>query len=283
MSTASRIGIAQVTAIAGDLDANFDRARAAVDEARDLACDLLVFPELSLTGYSLAAVAHDVAMPADHERLHELSHHAAGMDLMVGFAEAGPVHIYNSVAYLSSGSVAHVQRKAYLPTYGAFEERKHFSPGQQMRAHDTRVGRMATLICNDAWQPQLAFIAIQDGAQILVAPACSALRGDSLRGDFTQYWQDLCQFHARFSQTYVVFVNRVGVEGELQFWGGSHIVAPQGDVILQAPRTIESVMAVTIDLARVREVRRSLPLLKDARLGLVAREVERLIAEGGDI
>src|SRR5215217_3571504 len=90
--------------------------------------------------------------------------------LVVGCVEQGPVQTYNSALYLEDGAVVHVQRKTHLPTYGRFEEHKHFSQGPALRAFDTRLGRMALLICNDAWQPALAFLAVHDGARALVVP-----------------------------------------------------------------------------------------------------------------
>jgi len=279
-----RLTLAQVDCRLGDVEANLERAGQAIDGALGEGADLIVFPELSLTGYAIGEVDADLSMAADDPRLVALAERAGHAGVLVGFVEDGPgVHVYNSAAYFQAGRLVHVHRKLYLPTYEIFEERKHFSPGQSMRAFPTAQGRMATLTCNDAWQPQLAFVAIQDGAQILLIPTASAQSRFPEKYDSRSYWNDITRFYARMFQAYVVFVNRVGQEGELCFWGGSHAVDPWGEPVGEAPLDAEQLLTVDIDLARVRQRRRQVPLVKEARLGLLQREVQRLADEGGDL
>lgn len=148
------------------------------------------------------------------------------------------MHTYNSAAYFQSGQLAHVHRKLYLPMYTTFEERKYFTPGPSLRAFPAACGtRMAILVCNDAWQPQLAFLATQDGARVLIVPTCSAQSHFPAKYDSRTYWLDITRFYARMFQLFVVFVNRVGVEGDLHFWGGSHVVDPWGEIIPKRPPT----------------------------------------------
>lgn len=279
-----RVAIAQIDCALGDVPANVRRATELIAEARAQQAELVVFPELSLSGYSLGQLGDDVAMGADDPAILGLADHSKGIDVAVGFVEQGAVHTYNSMAYLQAGEVSHVQRKTYLPTYGRFDERKHFSPGQSLSAFDTRLGRMALIICNDAWQPCVPFIAVQDGARILLIPACSSAPAEPTEAPAIQRdWQDLLHFHARFLQTYVVFANRVGTEAGLTFWGGSQVVDPWGDTLAQAPRYEPSLLVCDLDLAAVRHARRALPLVKEARLGLLSREFDRLTSSGGDM
>ena len=279
-----RITLAQVPSVLGDVDANLARAAEIVGEAGQDASDLVVFPELFLTGYALGQVDEDVSMSADDPRLTALSALVPQTDVLVGLYEDGRgVHNYNSATYLSGGELAHTHRKLYLPTYDVFEERKHFSPGQTMRAFDTRHGRMATLICNDAWQPHLAFLAVQDGALVLLVPTNSSQSRFPERYDSQTYWRDITVFYARMFQCFVVFCNRVGDEGEhLRFWGGSHIVDPWGKIVCELPENEEAVVTTELNLASVRKRRREVPLVREARLGLLAREANRLADEGGD-
>jgi predicted amidohydrolase len=279
-----RITLAQVASQLGDLDANFERAAAVVEEGGRRGSDLVVFPELFLTGYALGRVDADVSMSADDQRLTRLSAIAPETDVLIGYYEDGlGVHNYNAATYYDGGSAVHTHRKLYLPTYDIFEERKHFSPGQSMRAFDTRHGRFATLICNDAWQPHLVFLAVQDGARVLLVPTNSAQSRFPEQYDSATYWRDITVFYARMFQCYVVFCNRVGDEGEhLRFWGGSHIVDPWGKIVCELPDHDEAVLTTEIDLAMVRKRRREVPLVREARLGLLAREATRLAEEGGD-
>lgn len=277
-----RIALAQVDCRLGEIDANVDRAEAAIAESDG--ADLVVFPELSLTGYFVGKVDEDLTMWPDDARMLGLAKQAGEAGLLLGFCErAKGVHTYNSAAYFQGGELLHVHRKLYLPTYDIFEERKHFSPGQQMRAFDTRHGRAAILTCNDAWQPQLPFLAVQDGARVLLVPTDSAQSRYPGRYDSETYWRDIIRFYARMYQTFIVFVNRVGTENGLSFWGGSHVVDPWGEVVAEAAVGEEAVLTVEIDLDRVRERRRQVPLVKEARLGLLQRELDRLVAEGGDL
>jgi predicted amidohydrolase len=279
-----RITLAQAESVLGDVDANLMRATEIMALAASEHSDLVVFPELFLTGYALGRVDEDLTMSADDPRLKALSAVVPQTDVLIGLYEDGlGVHNYNSAAYYEAGSLVHTHRKLYLPTYDVFEERKHFSPGQSMRAYDTRHGRMATLICNDAWQPQLAFLAVQDGARVLLMPTNSAQSRFPERYDSRTYWRDISVFYARMFECYVVFVNRVGEEGEhLRFWGGSHVVDPWGEIVCELPENQEAFVTAEINLANVRKRRREVPLVREARLGLLAREATRLAEEGGD-
>jgi predicted amidohydrolase len=114
---------------------------------------------------------------------------------------------------------------------------------------------------------------------VLVVPANSAAR----RPDIEDTWHDITRFYARTLQCYVVFVNRVGAEPGLRFWGGSHVYGPEGELVAEAPRDEPALVSAELDLSAVRRARRAMPLVKEARLGLLSREIERLAAEGGDV
>jgi len=278
-----RITLAQTSSVLGDQDANLARAADMIGRAHQDGSDLVVFPELFLTGYSLGRVDVDTSISGLDERLLALADVAPGTDVLVGFHEDGlGVHNYNAAGYYDITGRRHCHRKLYLPTYDVFEERKYFSPGQSLRAFDTRHGRVATLICNDAWQPQLVFLAIQDGARVLYMPTNSAESRFPDRYDSETYWKDITVFYARMFQCYVVFVNRVGDEPDLRFWGGSHVVDPWGQIVCQAPKHEKALITADLDLAAVRKRRREVPLVREARLALVAREAHRLAEEGGD-
>ena len=148
-----------------------------------------------------------------------------------------------------------------------------------MRAFETSLGQMAILVCSDAWQPALAVLAVQDGARVLIVPADSTWR----RPNIVDEWRDINRFYARMLECYVVFVNRVGEEAGLHFWGGSHVYDPWGELAAEAPLHEPSTLTVELDLANVRRRRREMPLVKEARLALLSRELERLAAEGGDL
>jgi predicted amidohydrolase len=263
-----RIALAQVDSRYGDLDANAERARSAMAEARAGGADLVVFPELQLTGYGLGAEHDASSTAADAAAI------ADGLAAVVGFNERDGEQRYNSAVYVEKGAPLHVQRKIHLVDYPPWDEDVHFSPGDALTAFDTALGRTAMLICNDAWQPLLPVIAVQGGAEVLLFPSASATTMPGV----DEYWRGLTTFYARMLQCYVVFVNRVGTEGAFTFWGGSHVVDPLGDVVAEAPRFEESVLLVDLDLDRVASRRRELPLVGALRPELLRAELERLTA-----
>jgi predicted amidohydrolase len=278
-----QVALAQIDCVLGDTDENLRKAKEVVAMARERGVDLIVFPELSLSGYALGELDDDVAIEADSKPISSLAEDAGEMAVVVGFCEEGQrFQNYNSAAYLEGGVLRHLHRKLYLPNYRIYEERKHYNPGQSMRAFDTRLGRMAILICNDAWQPFLPFIAVQDGAQVLIIPADSGSYPYPELLDTKDYWRGITRFYARMLESYVIFVNRVGKQDEIVFWGYSHVVDPWGTVVAEGPLHEEALITADIDLGDVRR-RREVPLVKEARLALLARELNRLAEKGGDL
>ncbi|HET7313016.1 MAG TPA: nitrilase-related carbon-nitrogen hydrolase [Salinisphaera sp.] len=275
--------MAQIDSVPGEIDQNLNNMRIYVKQAHEQEVDLLVFPELYVSGYSLGQISEEVSLAPSDPRLKPLLEDTGAMSITFGLHEDGGLRTYNSAVYFEAGRLAHVHRKLYLPTYGAFEERKHFSPGQSMCAFNTKHGAMAMMVCNDAWQSVLPFLAVQDGAQILLIPTNSADSRFSGRVDNVDYWHGITQFYARMFQSVVVFVNRVGCEGEFQFWGRSHIAGPSGEIIAEAPCGEPALIVADIDLQEVRRQRRRVPLIKEARLSLLCREFDRLAQNGGDL
>lgn len=274
------VALAQVDCALGAVSDNLRMVRDMTSRAAGQGADLVVFPELTLHGYPLRTYDAALAVPSDDPGLLGLS----GPDqpaVAVGFHEDAGPHTYNSVAYLEGGRAAYVHRKLYLPTYDIWEEHKHFSPGHALRSFSTRFGRMGILTCNDVWQACPPFLLAQDGAEVLLVPTNSVDTRAPELIDTPLYWRDVLRTVARMNELWVVFVNRVGAMDGLQFWGGSCVVDPAGTVVAEAARE-EALLLVDIDVSAARRRRRQLPLLKDARLGLLARELERLIAEGGN-
>lgn len=271
-----RVAMAQVDCVLADAEANLAEARARVAGAAGLGADLVVFPELSLHGYAQGSAWTDTSLRTDDPRILELGTY--GPDVLVGLYERADGARYNSAAYLSGGDLRHVHRKLFLPHYRNWTERDHFTPGAELSAFDTGRARTATLVCNDAWQPALPWLAVHEGAELLLVPANSAAVDDGTL-DNTTYWYDLLRQSARMQQCWVVFVNRVGAEDGLDFWGGSQVLDPAGTVVAQAPFATAGVVLAEIDVADVDRRRTALPLLQDARFDLLRSQLTRL--EGG--
>lgn len=277
-----RVSLAQFDSSIGDVEGNLARIADLAAQAEAAGAELTVFPELATHGYALGEALDCPPLDGADRRLLDLAGGAA--DVVVGFHEAAALRRHNSAAYLSRGATVHLHRKLYLPTYLRWEERKHCSPGQSLRAFDTPHGRLAILICNDLWQPALPWLAAQDGAEVLIVPTNSAQNeaGPSDAMDTIVYWEQLLVLTARMLECWVVFVNRTGTEAGARFWGGSRVVDPEGEVVAQAPLWEPALIHADIDVTAARRRRLAVPLLAEARLGLVEREVRRLIDEGGD-
>jgi predicted amidohydrolase len=228
----------------------------------------VVFPELQLSGYALGRTERETSCsPA------EAAEPADGMAALIGFHERDGDRRYNSAVYVEDGLPLHVHRKLYLAGYAPFEEDRLWEPGETMRAFDTALGRMAVLICNDAWQPVLPSLAVYDGAEILLMPSCSS----TAVTEAEPYWRELTRFYARILECYVVFVNRVGDEAGFTYWGGSHVVDPTGEVVAEAPRHQEALVHADVDLGHVARRRSELPLVGgDPRFELLQTELTRL-------
>lgn len=258
-----RLALAQLGCVPGDPDANLLRARSIVRTAADDGADLVVFPELFTSGHSPIQSPAAVAIRADDERIAAVAR--AGGDnvsVVLGYTEQGPDgRYYNAAAYCEGGQVAFTQRKVCLVNYHIFTEGRRFAPGTAIRTFSTRFGRIAILICNDAWHPALAAMAAYAGAQVLLIPANSADSEFSTLMDTRQAWMQVTQCYARLLQCHVVFVNRVGTEPGMRFWGRSHVVDHHGQLLAEAPPDEEAIQLAGIDVEQASQWRNAVPLL----------------------
>lgn len=281
------VAIAQITPVLGDVERNLALHEKAVEEAVTRGAGLLVFPELSLTGYFVKDQVPSIAIGPRHPVLERLLGLSRRLALVVGAVEeSADARFYNTALYLEGGEVRHVHRKVYLPTYGIFDEQRYLAAGDRIRAFDTALGRMAILICEDAWHPSAASLAAQDGAEVLLIPSCSPGIGLSQEGQFAnaRYWETILRAYAGLFTTFVVYAHRVGYEDGACFWGGSEIVTPTGERIAKARYLEEDFLVAELDPTEIRRARTMNPLLRDERLDLTLRELQRIVRtrEAGD-
>ena len=277
-----RVALAQIAPRLGDLESNLDLHRDAVRLAQREKAQVVVFPELSLTGYVLRDQVPEIALTPKAPLFKKLLRASVDVDIIVGFAEEAPGHrFYNATAYLSKGKVVHVHRKVYLPTYGMFDEGRDFAPGDLMRAFKTPHGPAGMLICEDAWHPTSAWILVQDGAEVLFALSSGPTRGARPGRGITSLpiWHELLRTTAQFQTSFVVYVNRVGYEDGLNFGGGSIAVDPFGRTLASLPALAEGLTVAELDGEVLRRARAAYPLLRDENLELVNREVSRIRQE----
>lgn len=263
-----RVGLLQTDPVLGDVDGNLERLDAAVARSADR--DVVVAPELASHGYHLGDLTEVSGLDPADARLAALGGH--GPAVVTGFAEAAGHELYNSAALVTADDVR-VQRKLYLVDYHVWQEGKSFRPGDRLRCHDIAGTRLAVLVCNDAWQPPLPWLAAHSGAEVLVVVANSIESDAGVSND--RAWEVLLLHAAIATQSFVVFVNRSGRESGQTFWGGSRVVHPSGEVLGRLgpePGRLDC----SLDLAELRELRSRFPLLRESRADLIARESERL-------
>lgn len=281
-----RIALAQLAPRLGELEANLERHRTVLRAAREQGAGLVVFPELGLTGYLLQDLAAEVAMRLDDPRLAGLaSETAGGGSAIVSFVEeSGDHRLFIAAALLEDGEVRHVHRKVFLPTYGQFDERRFFAAGDTIRATPSKLGvGVGIAVCEDFWHLGTPLLLALDGAQVLVNVSSSPGRDLAARNEVglgtATSWRTLMRTYAQLTTSYVVFVNRVGVDESMTFWGGSEAISPAGEPLFSAPFFDDDLYLVDVNLDDVRRERIALPLLRDERLELQARELGRVIAE----
>jgi len=280
-----RIALAQLAPRLGDVAANLDRHAELLAEAGAGGAHLVVFPELGLTGYLLQDLAAEVAMQADDGRLAALAAMTARCAAVVSFVEeSADSRLFISAALLEGGAVRHVHRKVHLPTYGLFDERRFFAAGDAIRAVRSRLGvGIGLAVCEDFWHMGTAQLLALDGAQVIVNVSSSPgrdLAATHPEGLGTaESWRSLLRTYAQLTTSVVVFCNRVGVEESISFWGGSEVVGPAGESIVRAPLYQEALLYADVAPGDVRRERIALPLLRDERPELLARELERIVAE----
>lgn len=277
------IALAQMNPALGDLERNLALHEKTADEAIGRGASLLICPELSLTGYFLKDIVSSVALPLTSPILGRLRDLSRRIDLVVGLVEESPEHLfYNAALYLSMGEIRHVHRKVYLPTYGIFDEQRYLAEGSRIRPFQANIGRSTILICEDMWHPSAAWVASMDGMEILISPSASPGRGGLEDGQSfanARAWETINRAYAQLFTCYVLYANRVGYEDGACFWGGSEVIAPSGEPIVKAEYLSEQLLVAEIDPVEVRRARMANPLLRDERLDVTFRELERIKRE----
>ncbi|HSG48228.1 MAG TPA: nitrilase-related carbon-nitrogen hydrolase, partial [Longimicrobiales bacterium] len=267
-STSLRVTLAQFRPRKAETAANAAAIREVVGGLAGVS-DLVVFPETALSGYFLEGGVAEAAVTADGvaELLGPAPDDAP--DVALGFYERWRRRLYNAAAYLTprdgAWSVRHVHRKMFLPTYGIFDEARFVEPGTEVRAFDTRFGRMGLLVCEDLWHSLPSSVLALGGAELLVVVSASPARdfgsGGNGRPANLDRWERLAVHHAQEHGIFVAVAQLAGSEGGKLFPGGSIAVGPDGRVLAEGPLLDEAVTVATLDPAAIDRARVETPLL----------------------
>jgi len=257
MQRSVTIRIIQHRPVLGDLGANLADHRARARAAAEEGVDLVLFPELSLTGYGIGDLVDAVALDPAHPLWPEMLALSEDIDVALGLVERGNEgYLYNSCAYLHRGELLHCHRKTYLPTYGAFDEGRFFSPGRNIETFDAPWGRAALVVCEESWHPAVAHGAAMQGADVLLVISNSPGRNPR-DGDWTSQrgWRANLSAYARLYAVWVAYANRVGYEEGFVFGGGSAVIAPDGRELRVADPLEPEELTAVLEAGELRRAR----------------------------
>jgi NAD+ synthetase len=271
------IAISQFRPAKGEYAANVRRIADVIAQAAALdgKPDLVVFPETATSGYFVEGGVKELAVTAGTlARDLGAAYSGPAIDVAVGFYELFQNHFFNSCLYVTLGGkqpeIRHVHRKVFLPTYGVFDEERFVDRGQDgVRAFDTAWGRVAILICEDAWHSLAATIAALDGAQVILVPSASPARGSDTDEEGAKLpasmvrWERVVQGIAEEHGVFVVLANLVGFEGGKGFPGASAVFDPAGELVVRGPLFEEALVTADLDFDLITHARADSPLLSD--------------------
>ncbi len=270
----------------GDVDTNLKRHLEFIETARKKGADLVVFPELSLTGYTLMDLVPEVAVdPSTSPVMAKLRSASRRVDVVFGFMAETAKGIYNNAAaYLSRGEIVHLHRKVFLPTGGMFDEAKFFARGRDFRAFDTRFGRAGVMICRDFLSLASSYLLFAGGAETIIVISAAPGRGMSAEPGYTttRMWELMGKAVSYFCTSFVIYCNRVGFEDGKAFAGGSFVFNPAGESVFRAAEVEEELGFVDLDPGEVRRARERWTFKRDDLPELVYHSLGRIVREDED-
>jgi len=284
MTANSRISLAlvQQVPVLGDVRANLATTCEQISSQLQGGADLVVFPELNLTGYFLKDLTPESAVTVDGPEVRQLIEATGPGASVVGLVlESSEFSFYNAALLISDGAVRHVHRKVYLPTYGIFDEQRHLAAGDRFEVVELALGggeswRLGLLICEDLWHPSSAYLLSQAGVDLLICPSSSPGRGVSSSeeelGSAALYGAVL-RTYAELFTVFTAYCNRVGFEDGYHFWGGSRVLGPEGGMLAGPLDDSPGVLRAGLERSDLRRARINYPLLRDERIDVVRRQL----------
>jgi len=258
-----KLALAQISSKRENKKANLQKIEEATVKAKEQAADLVIFPELSLTGYVVKDQIYELAetIPGPSVKRIEALTRKTGMHVIFGMPELSgkaKATIFNTAVLVGPKGIIGKYRKRYLPTHSVFEEKRYFRPGYQTAAFATEVGNIGLCICYDLFFPEVCRLTRLKGAQLIVAISASpAIR--------KRFFEVLTEARALENTAFLAYVNLAGVEEGLQFWGGSRVISPTGEVLAKAKYDEEDFVTCEVDYGDMRPAEAFIPTLRDLR------------------
>jgi predicted amidohydrolase len=258
-----KLALCQISCKRENKEANLNKIEELTLKAKRQEVDLAIFPEMSLTGYVLLDQVYGLAEPIpgpSTQRMERLAK-KLGMHIIFGMPELSEktqATVYNTAVLVGPNGLVGKYRKMYLPTHSVFEEKRYFRPGYEPAALQTDLGNIGLTICYDVFFPEVFRLPRLKGAQLIVCISASpAVR----KG----YFEILTAARALENTVYLAYVNLSGVEDGLQFWGGSRLVSPTGDILAKAKYDEEDFVICEVDFGDLRTAETFIPTMRDLR------------------
>lgn len=276
-----KIRAIQFSPALGNIARNFDNHIKYIEAAKKEHTDLIIFPELSISGYHLKDILYDVALPPDHDIIMQFKKLSENIDIIIGAPYEEPAGIfYNSALFFSKGELVHNHRKVQLPNFGMFEEQMIFKAGDRFRTFKIDEFTAGIVICREILFPVSAYMYYLQNVDFLVGISNSPYRGiANVENGFTslKLWERLGEVFAIQHHMHYVFVNRSGYEDGMGFGGGSFYAAPGTGIVKKAAYFDEDVMDFEIDMEAVRRARIGANYLRDERPEVILKELKRIL------
>ncbi|MCS7124184.1 MAG: carbon-nitrogen hydrolase family protein [Candidatus Bathyarchaeota archaeon] len=258
-----RVALSQISCRRGDKKANIQKIEEYAVKAKQQSAELVIFPELSLTGYILRDDLYKLAekIPGPSTNAIEEVARKHGIHIVFGMPELSEktqATIYNTAVLVGPKGIIGKYRKMHLPTHSVFEEKRYFRQGYQAGVFETDLGKIGLIICYDIFFPEVSRLTRLEGSQLIVCISASP----TIRRAF---FENLTVARAIENTVFLAYVNLVGVEDGLQFWGGSRLIAPNGRVIVSAKYDEEDLVIGEIDYTEIRQIETFVPTLRDLR------------------
>lgn len=257
------VALAQINCKLGDKKGNIEKMKSYVEMASERGAQLVVFPEMSLTGYTIRDLVYDLAETVPGPSTTELEKTAReeGVYVVFGMPERSEKLsniIYNTAVLLGPEGYIGKYRKMHLPTHSVFEEKRYFRPGHKAPVFHAPIGRLGMIICYDVFFPEVSRLLRLQGAQLIICISASpAVR--------RAFFETLTAARAMENNVFLAYVNLVGVEDGLEFWGGSRLIGPSGSIVAKAKYDEEALAIGSIDYADLNRVGIFVPTTRDAR------------------
>ncbi|HUK85753.1 MAG TPA: carbon-nitrogen hydrolase family protein [Candidatus Acidoferrum sp.] len=257
------LALAQISSKRENKEANLQKIEDLTFKAKEQGADIIIFPELSLSGYVVRDQVYELAETIPGPTVEKLEKLAkkTGMHVICGMPELSEktqATCFNTAVLVGPQGLVGKYRKMYLPTHSVFEEKRYFRPGYQTAAFQTELGNIGLCICYDIFFPEVLRLTRLKGAQLIVCISASpAVR--------RSYFETLTCARAIENTAFLAYVNLAGVQDGLQFWGGSRLVSPSGDVLAKAKYDEEDFVICEVDYGDLRTAETFIPTLKDLR------------------